>query len=72
MKYADQAAYSAKQKAECRVEFYSKELIDGSLKRIEMEYALRDAIGNQEFELFLQPILDLTSGKIIKAEALIR
>jgi len=37
-----------------------------------MEYALRDAIGNQEFELFLQPILDLTSGKIIKAEALIR
>ena len=37
-----------------------------------MENALRGAITNQEFELFLQPILDLASGKIIKAEALIR
>jgi len=72
MKYADLAVYSAKKKAVSSIEFYSKELVDASLKRIEMEDALRHAIKNQEFELFLQPMLDLVSGKIIKAEALIR
>jgi diguanylate cyclase (GGDEF)-like protein len=72
MKYADLAVYSAKKKAVSSIVFYSKELIDASRKRIEMEDALRDAIENQEFELFLQPMLDLASGKIIKAEALIR
>lgn len=72
MKYADLAVYSAKKKALSSIEFYSKELIDASRKRIEMEEALCRAIDNQEFELFLQPMMDLTSGKIIKAEALIR
>lgn len=72
MKYADLAVYSAKKKAESSIEFYSKELVDASLKRIEMEDALRTGIKNQEFELYLQPILDLNSSKIVKAEALIR
>lgn len=72
MKYADLAVYSAKKKTESSIAFYSKELIDASRKRIEMEDALRSAIENQEFELFLQPMLDLASGQIIKAEALIR
>ncbi|GAC19076.1 putative bifunctional diguanylate cyclase/phosphodiesterase [Paraglaciecola arctica] len=72
MKYADLAVYSAKKKAVSSIEFYSKELIDASRKRIDMENSLRSAVENQEFELFLQPMLDLASGKIIKAEALIR
>jgi len=72
MKYADLAVYSAKKKALSCIEFYSKELIDASRKRIEMEDALRNAIENQQFELFLQPMLDLDSNKIMKAEALIR
>lgn len=72
MKYADLAVYAAKKKAISSISFYSQELIDASRNRIEMEDALRHAVQNQEFELFLQPMLDLTSGKIIKAEALIR
>jgi diguanylate cyclase (GGDEF)-like protein len=72
MKYADLAVYCAKKKTLSSIEFYSKELVDASRKRIEMEDALRNAITNQEFELFLQPMLDLASDKIIKAEALIR
>lgn len=72
MKYADLAVYSAKKKAVSSIEFYSKELVEASRKRIEMEDALRSAIENHEFELYLQPMLDLVSGKIIKAEALIR
>jgi diguanylate cyclase (GGDEF)-like protein len=72
MKYADLAVFSAKKKPQSSIEFYSKELIEASRKRIEMENALRQAIANHEFELFLQPMLDLNTGQIIKAEALIR
>ncbi|MFT2089638.1 putative bifunctional diguanylate cyclase/phosphodiesterase [Paraglaciecola sp. 2405UD69-4] len=74
MKYADLAVYSAKQvKTQINsVQFYSQKLIDDSRKLREMESALRVAIEKQEFELFLQPIIDLSSNKIIKAEVLIR
>lgn len=72
MKYADLAVYAAKKKSISSISFYSKELVDASRKRIEMEDALRNAVQNQEFELYLQPILDLSNGQIIKAEALIR
>ncbi|WP_339719305.1 bifunctional diguanylate cyclase/phosphodiesterase [uncultured Paraglaciecola sp.] len=72
MKYADLAVYAAKKKAVSSISFYSKELIEASRKRIEMEDSLRNAVENQEFELYLQPMLNLANGKIIKAEALIR
>nr|WP_252732225.1 bifunctional diguanylate cyclase/phosphodiesterase [Paraglaciecola arctica] len=72
MKYADLAVYAAKKKSISSISFYSKELVDASRKRIEMEDALRNALQNQEFELYLQPILNLSNGQIIKAEALIR
>lgn len=72
MKYADLAAYTAKRCAKSEYQFYSTELKENSRKRIELEAALRDAIEEQQFELFLQPILDLTTGQIHKAEALIR
>lgn len=72
MKFSDLAVFSAKKKTNSNIAFYSKELIEASRRRIEMEEALRLAIANNEFELFLQPMLDLQSGDIIKAEALIR
>ena len=46
--------------------------MEASAKRLEMESLLRKAIENEQFELYLQPILDLDSGEITKAEALIR
>ncbi|TDO99384.1 putative bifunctional diguanylate cyclase/phosphodiesterase [Marinomonas balearica] len=72
MKYADLASFTAKQSGKNVVQFYSRELKDSSLRRMELEAALRDAIENGEFELFLQPILDLSTGKVSQAEALIR
>ncbi|ADZ90494.1 putative bifunctional diguanylate cyclase/phosphodiesterase [Marinomonas mediterranea] len=72
MKYADLASFSIKQGGKSAVQFYSRELKESSLRRMELEAALRDAIDNGEFELFLQPILDLDTGKISQAEALIR
>ena len=72
MKYADLAAYKAKYDESQKVELYSSELTERSNQRLTLESALRDAIKNDEFELMLQPILNLTSNKVVKAEALIR
>lgn len=72
MKFADLAVYEAKKKAKSAIMFYSLELKEASRKRLELEAALRDAIENNQFELFLQPMLNLETGEVIKAEALLR
>lgn len=72
MKYADLAMFEAKKLPKSALQFYSKALKEASHRRIELENALRSALDNQEFELYFQPIYDLRSGAIIKAEALIR
>lgn len=72
MKFADLAVFNAKKASKSSVQFYSQELKEASQRIIELENALQSAITNHEFELFLQPMLDLTSGTILKAEALLR
>ena len=72
MKYADLASFSAKQNMKSSIQFYSTELKDDSFKRMDLESALREAIEEEQFELYLQPILELASGDIVQAEALLR
>lgn len=72
MKFADLAVYSAKKHSKSNIQFYSLKLKEASRKRLALENALREAIDNKQFELYLQPMLDLQSGKIVKAEALLR
>lgn len=72
MKLADLAMFNAKREARSTIKLYSKALKEASDKRLALEEALRKAIDEDQFELYLQPILDLNSGKIVKAEALIR
>ncbi|TRY33802.1 putative bifunctional diguanylate cyclase/phosphodiesterase [Aliiglaciecola sp. M165] len=72
MKFADLAMFAAKTSSKSTLKFYSKELKDASQKRLELEASLRYAIEKEQFELFLQPMLDLNTGEIVKAEALIR
>ncbi|MCB1800628.1 MAG: EAL domain-containing protein [Gammaproteobacteria bacterium] len=55
-----------------RIKFYSSELNQASLQRLRMEADLRRAVENEEFRLVYQPKVDLGSGYIIGAEALIR
>ncbi len=72
VKYADLATYNAKLTGKSDIKFYSQELQQKTAQRISLENALREAINNDEFEVLLQPIMDIASGKIIKAEALVR
>ncbi|MCI2283365.1 diguanylate cyclase [Colwellia sp. MSW7] len=72
MKFVDLSAYNGKKVKANSLQFYSQSLKDASHKLIEIENDLREAINNDEFELFLQPIIDLERNQIVKAEALIR
>jgi diguanylate cyclase (GGDEF)-like protein/PAS domain S-box-containing protein len=72
LRNADTAMYQAKDDRGNAFQFYSREMSERAMERAEMETALRAAIERQEFELFYQPKVDIVSGRVIGAEALIR
>lgn len=72
MKCVDLSAYNGKQSNKNSLLFYTQELEEASRLRIQIEKELSLAISNGEFELFLQPIMDLNAKAIVKAEALVR
>jgi diguanylate cyclase (GGDEF)-like protein/PAS domain S-box-containing protein len=72
LKLADQAMYEAKSKGRNRFSFFTPALQEKAQQRLRLTHDLRQALANHEFHLVYQPIIDLTSQQIIKAEALIR
>jgi diguanylate cyclase (GGDEF)-like protein/PAS domain S-box-containing protein len=69
---ADTALYHAKQQGRDNFEFFSQELNVKVLKRLELELDLRGALERKEFTLYYQPIVDIETGRISCAEALLR
>ncbi|MDP2560676.1 bifunctional diguanylate cyclase/phosphodiesterase [Psychrobium sp. 1_MG-2023] len=53
-------------------QFFEQEMASIAAARYQLAKALKQAIKNQEFELYYQPKVDLTDGDVIGAEALIR
>jgi diguanylate cyclase (GGDEF)-like protein/PAS domain S-box-containing protein len=72
MKGADIAMYEAKREGRNAFRFYSTDGVPQSPLRLRMESNLRAAIERDEFTLHFQPKIDLASGSIIGAEALLR
>lgn len=72
MKFSDQAMYKSKKAGKNQYTFYEPSFQDDSIIRMEMTKNLREAILRDEFIIYYQPIVDLTTGDIYKAEALIR
>ncbi len=70
--HADTALYHAKDAGRGRFAYFSEELTIAVRERIELETRLRRAINNQELRLHYQPQVDISTGKIIGTEALIR
>lgn len=71
-KYADAAVYHAKNAGRNNVQFYARQLSVRSIERMDTELALRKARKNGELELYYQPQVDLETGQLIGAEALLR
>jgi diguanylate cyclase (GGDEF)-like protein len=55
-----------------RLRFYSETVNNASLRRLRLEADLRRSVDNGDFHLLYQPKVDVASGRLIGAEALIR
>jgi len=72
MKGADIAMYEAKRAGRNAYRFFANEAPPQTLRRLQLESALRTALAQHELSLHYQPKIDLHSGRIIGAEALLR
>ena len=72
MKHADQAMYAAKSQGRNRIGYFTPELQVVAQERMRLINDLRVALAEDQFMVWYQPIIDLGSGEIVKAEALLR
>ncbi len=72
LRHADTAMYHAKEQGRGNYKFFSEELERINQDRNLIENDLRNAIKEQQFEVYYQPQVDIASNKLTGAEALIR
>jgi len=72
LKNADLAMYSAKDGGRNQYRYFSQTMKRKAQERRKLLRELRLALERGEFELYFQPIVEMGSGRICKAEALLR
>lgn len=69
---ADTAMYRAKAEGKNAYRFFTQDMQQHAQERLRMENGLRRALRAGEFVLWYQPVFELATGTLAKAEALIR
>jgi diguanylate cyclase (GGDEF)-like protein/PAS domain S-box-containing protein len=69
---ADRAMFEAKRRGRRRYEVFRQSLSSATQERLRVEGEVRDAITNGWLRLQYQPVIDLTTGRLGGAEALLR
>ncbi len=72
LRNADLAMYRAKASGDGGARQYVPEMHAGVIERLELESGLRQALGRDQLYLVYQPIIDLQTGRLSGAEALLR
>ncbi|HEY9804528.1 MAG TPA: EAL domain-containing protein [Leptolyngbyaceae cyanobacterium] len=69
---ADTAMYQAKVQGKSRYALFNPDMYASALARLQLEADLRRAIECQEFQVYYQPIVSLSNGRLLGFEALLR
>ncbi|MDH5611739.1 MAG: EAL domain-containing protein [Gammaproteobacteria bacterium] len=72
IKHADAAMYKVKHSGKKNFSFYHHSITDKVMGRLSMETDLRKAINDNQLIIHYQPQINLKTGKIVSAEALVR
>jgi diguanylate cyclase (GGDEF)-like protein/PAS domain S-box-containing protein len=72
LKHADQAMYAAKAGGRDRYCYFTPALQQAAVNRMRLTRDLRGALADGQFQVYFQPIVDMATGAVHKAEALIR
>lgn len=72
LKNADQAMYQAKEQGRHRYNYFTQSMQKEALRKFELNHGLREALLKNRLKVFYQPIINISTGEIAKAEALIR
>ena len=72
IKNADAAMYCAKESGRNAFRFFTAEMNAEVVERLTLEHSLRLALDRQELFLMYQPQMEISTGKVVGAEALLR
>lgn len=69
---ADLAMYAAKDRGKSNYCFYNAEMQADAQLQMQLKHDIKQAINDQNIQVYYQPIVQLSSGKVVKIEALMR
>ncbi len=69
---ADTAMYRVKEQGRNGFSFYDESMNQGVQRNLDIDARLRQAVANEQLEVYYQPILDVLNNRIVGAEALMR